>query len=78
VGPPPLATIVSQTKCRATFEAESDAPIASAESADRKRELAFRGDSFMFFGDTLDAVARVAGIPLRGGNEMENFIGTRG
>jgi hypothetical protein len=31
----------------------------------------------MLFSDTFDAVARVAGISFRGGNEMANFIGTR-
>jgi hypothetical protein len=31
----------------------------------------------MFFGDTLDAVARVARISVRGRNKMTNFIRTR-
>jgi hypothetical protein len=39
--------------------------IASGENADRKREIAFTRDPFMFFGDTLDAVARVARISVR-------------
>jgi hypothetical protein len=54
------------------------APIASGENADRKREIAFTRDPFMFFGDTLDAVARVARISVRGRNKMTNFIWTRG
>jgi hypothetical protein len=52
--------------------------IASGENADRKREIAFTRDPFMFFGDTLDAVARVARISVRGRNKMTNFIWTRG
>jgi len=54
------------------------APIASGENADRKREIAFTHDPFMFFGDTLDAVARVARISVRGRNKMTNFIWTPG
>ena len=34
--------------------------MESGENADRKRELTFRSDPLMFFGGTLDAVARVA------------------
>ena len=46
------------------------------ELALRKPEFAFGSDPFMFFGHTLDAVARVTGVSLRGGNEMTNLIGT--
>ena len=51
---------------------------ASGENADQKCEIAFTRDPFMFFGDTLDAVARVARISVRGRNKMTNFIWTRG
>lgn len=54
------------------------AAIALGENGVRERELAFGSDPFMLFGDALDTVAGVAGISLRCGNEMTNFIGTRG
>jgi hypothetical protein len=41
-------------------------------------EFAFGRDPFVFFGDALDAVAGIVGVSVRGGNEMANFIGTRG
>src|SRR5512132_1545470 len=50
------------------------APIASGENADRKREIAFTCDPFMFFSDTLNAVAGVARLSVRGRNKMTNFI----
>ena len=34
-------------------------------------------NSFVFFGDTLDAVAWIIGVSLRGWNEVANLIGTR-
>jgi hypothetical protein len=54
------------------------AAIALSENAFRERELAFRCDPFVLFGDALDAVARIIGISVRSGNEMADFIGTRG
>jgi hypothetical protein len=54
------------------------APVALSESANRKSEITFRDDPFMFFSDALDAVARNIGISLRNRNEMTNFIGARG
>jgi hypothetical protein len=54
------------------------AAISLSENVFRERELAFGCDPFVLFGDTLDAVAWIAGISVRGGNEMANFIGTRG
>jgi hypothetical protein len=48
-----------------------------SENAFRERELAFRCDSFVLFGDALDAVARIVGISVRRRNEMANFIGTK-
>src|SRR3989304_1544926 len=52
--------------------------MGSGENADRKRQFTFGGDPLMFFDGTLDAVARVAGISVRGRNEMTNFVGTHG
>jgi hypothetical protein len=52
--------------------------IASGENVDRKREIAFTRDPFMFFSDTLNAVAGVVRISVRGRNKMTNFIWTRG
>jgi hypothetical protein len=54
------------------------APFALSENANRKSEITFRDDPFVFFSDALDAVARNAGISLRNRNEMTNFIGARG
>ena len=51
--------------------------IDSRRKAGRKRQFAFSGDPLMFFGDILDAVARIARISLRGRDEMANFIGPR-
>jgi hypothetical protein len=53
------------------------AATALSENAFRERELAFRCDPFVLFGDALDAVARIVGISVRGRNEMANFIGTK-
>jgi hypothetical protein len=53
------------------------AAIALSENVFRERELAFRCDPFVLFGDALDAVARIVGISVRGRNEMANFIGTK-
>ena len=75
---PTLASAAAERLADMLTARNVHAPIASGENADRKREIAFTHDPFMFFGDTLDAVARVARISVRGRNKMTNFIWTRG
>jgi hypothetical protein len=50
------------------------APVADPDEL----ELAFGCGPFVLFGDALDAIARIIGISVRSGNEMADFIGTRG
>jgi len=54
------------------------AAISLSENVFPERELAFGCDPFVLFGDTLDAVAWIIGVSVRGWNEMANLIGTRG
>jgi hypothetical protein len=56
-----LRTHGTQSKLtRRHLEVDNYAAIASGENADRKREIAFTCDPFMFFSETLNAVAGVA------------------
>jgi hypothetical protein len=67
---PTLRSSLKSKLTRRHVEVDNDAAIASGENADRKREIAFTCDPFMFFSDTLNAVAGVARLSVRGRNKM--------
>jgi hypothetical protein len=77
----PPSQPVARKPCAAGLLADSGsrdrAALASGENAMRERELALGSDPLVLFGDAFDAVTRIAGISVRGRDEMKNFIGTR-
>jgi hypothetical protein len=58
------------------WKVEHRAVADLCENALRECELAFGGDSFVFFDDTFDAVAWIIGVLVRGWNQMSNLVGT--